>query len=145
MGSSGSAKTYLVAVLAPVFLGFAVPWGLRVNREARSAAQFQFDSAAMAVSVVVEIALIVLFAAVFVLSLLYLAKRNNSRKLLAAASIVSLVSFAAFAVGQSIAAQLSLDGWLFYSAVQALMQVFPGLMTVVGYAVAAIAQPRSAE
>lgn len=138
MGSSGNAKTYLVAVLAPVFLGFVVPWGLRVNREARSAAQLQFDSAAMSVSVAVEIVLIVLFAVAFVSSLLYLARRASARRMLTAASIVSLVSFAAFAVGQSIAAQLSPEGWLYYAAVQALMQVFPGLVPVFGYATAAV-------
>lgn len=136
-----NAKSRIVVVMAPLFLGFVVPLVLEANLEARNLAQLKFDPSAMFIGAAIEVVLVVVFAAVFALSLLYFAKQDNARKLLAAASAISLVSFAAFAIGQSITAQLSPDGWLYYALMQMLLQMFPGIILVVGYAAAAIAAP----
>ena len=141
MGLPQNAKPRIVVVLAPLFLGFVMPWMLQVNREARNLSQYKYDPNAMLVSIILEVVLVVVFAAVFALSLLYLAKQDNARKRLMAASIISLVAFAFFAMGRSLSVQASFDGWLYYVLMQLLLQIFPGLILVVGYATAAIAVP----
>lgn len=137
MSLSKNAKSRIVVVLAPLFLGFAMPWLLQVNREARNLAQYKFEPNTMLVSIVLEAALAIVFVVVFVLSLFYFAKQDNARKLLVAASVISLISFMLFALGQSIIYYPSLDNMLYY----ALMQMFPGLTLIIGYATAAIAVP----
>ena len=136
-----NAKTRITVVLAPLFLGFVMPWLLQANREARNLAQYKFEPNAMLASIILEAVLVMVFAAVFALSLLYLAKRDNARKLLITASVISLVAFATFAVGRSFSVQSSLDGWFYYVLMQMLLQMLPGLILIVGYAAAAIAVP----
>ena len=136
-----NAKARTIVVLAPLFLGFAMPWLLQANREVRNLSQYKYDPNAMLISIVLEVVLVVVFAAVFALSLLCLAKQNNARKLLITASIISLVAFAAFAIGRSFSVQTSFDGWLYCVLMQILLQMFPGVVLVVGYAAAAIAAP----
>lgn len=141
MGSSKNAKSHAVAVFAPLILGFLMPWVLQSNRAIRSEAQFKFDPSIMLSSTIFEVVVTAVFVLVFVISLLYFAKQPKPRKILLVASAVSLVSFATFCAAYSLHIHGSLDGWIFY----ALAQMSPGLITVVGYAVAAIAQPRNAQ
>lgn len=140
MGSSKNAKSYAVAVFAPLFLGFVMPWILQFNRGIRSEAQFKFDPSIMLFSTFFEVVVTSVFVSVFVISLLYFAKQPKPRKILLVATAISLVSFATFCATYSLHIHGSLDGWVFY----ALAQMFPGLITIVGYAVAAIAWPCSA-
>lgn len=135
MGLLKNAQSRVVTVLVSLFLGFVMPWVLQANRDFRGEAQFKFDPSAMFASTVAEVLVSIVFVAVFVISLLYLAKQSSSRKLLLFASAVSLVAFAGFTVTYSLFIHGSVYGWIYY----ALFQMFPGLILVVGYAVTAIA------
>lgn len=137
MGLSKNAQSRIVAVLAPLFLSFVMPWVLQANRSFRGEAQFRFDPSVMFASTVAEVLVSTMFAAVFVVSLLYLANQSNSRKLLLFASAISLVAFVGFTMTYSLFIHGSVYGWIYY----ALFQMFPGLMTVVGYVTAAIIAP----
>jgi ABC-type multidrug transport system fused ATPase/permease subunit len=134
MGLLKNAQSRVATVLVSLFLGFVMPWVLQANRDFRGEAQFKFDPSAMFASTVAEVLVSIAFVAVFVISLLYLAKQSSSRKLLLFASAVSLVAFAGFAVTYSLFIHGSVYGWIYY----ALFQMFPGLILVVGYAVTAI-------
>lgn len=137
MGLSKNAQSRIVAVLAPLFLGFVMPWVLQANRDFRGEAQFKFDPSAMLASTVAEVLVSIVFVVVFVVSLFYFAKQSSSRKLLLFASAISLVAFAGFTMTYSLFIHGSVYGWIYY----ALFQMFPGLMTVVGYVTAAIIAP----
>lgn len=137
MGLSKNAQSRIAAVLAPLLLGFVMPWVLQANRGFRGEAQFKFDPSAMFASTVAELIVSIVFVAVFVVSLLYLAKQSNSRKLLLFASAISLVAFVGFTMTYSLFIYGSVYGWIYY----ALFQMFPGLILVVGYITAAIAAP----
>lgn len=137
MGLSKNAQSRIAAVLAPLFLGFVMPWVLQANRGFRGEAQFKFDPSAMFASTVAEVLVSIVLVVVFVVSLLYLAKQSNSRKLFLFASAISLVAFVGFTMTYSLFVYGSIYGWIYY----ALFQMFPGLMTVVGYAAAAIIAP----
>lgn len=141
MSSSENTKARVAAVLVPLFLGFVMPGLLQANREARNLTQYQFELNRMFASAVLEVVLVMVFVVVFVLSLLYFAKQDNARKLLIAASIISLLSFVVFALGQSFAFFPELGNLLYYALMQALMQMFPGLTLIVGYTAGAIAVP----
>ena len=134
MGLSKNAQSRIVAVLAPLFLSFVMPWALQANRSFRGEAQFRFDPSAMFASTVAEVLVSIVFV---VVSLLYLAKQSNSRKLFLFASAISLVAFVGFTMTYSLFIHGSVYGWISY----ALFQMFPGLMTVVGYVTAAIIAP----
>ena len=134
MGLLKNAQLRVATVLVSLFLGFVMPWVLQANRDFRGEAQFKFDPSAMFASTVAEVLVNIVFVAVFVISLLYLAKQSSSRKLLLFASAVSLVAFAGFTVTYSLFIHGSVYGWIYY----ALFQMFPGLILVVGYAVTAI-------
>lgn len=134
MGLLKNAQSRVATVLVSLFLGFVMPWVLQANRDFRGEAQFRFDPSAMFASTVAEVLVSIVFVAVFVISLLYLAKQSSSRKLLLFACAVSLVAFAGFAVTYSLFIHGSVYGWIYY----ALFQMFPGLILVVGYAVTAI-------
>jgi len=88
----------------------------------------------MFASTVAEVLVSTMFAAVFVVSLLYLANQSNSRKLLLFAGAISLVAFAGFTMTYSLFVHGSVDGWIYY----ALSQMFLGLILVVGYVVSAV-------
>lgn len=137
MRLSKNVQSRVVAVLVSLFLGFVMPWVLQANRDFRGEAQFKFDPSAMFASTVAEVLVSIVFAAVFVVSLLYLAKQSNSRKLFLFASAISLVAFVGFTMTYSLFIHGSVYGWISY----ALFQMFPGLMTVVGYVTAAIIAP----
>lgn len=137
MGLSKNAQSRIAAVLAPLFLGFVMPWVLQANRSFRGEAQSKFDPSAMFASTVAEVLVSIVFVVVFVVSLLYLAKQSNSRKLFLFASAISLVAFVGFTMTYSLFVYGSIYGWIYY----ALFQMFPGLMTVVGYVTAAILAP----
>lgn len=137
MGLSKNAQSRIAAVLAPLFLSFVMPWVLQANRSFRGEAQFKFDPSAMFASTVAEVLVSIVFVVVFVVSLLYLAKQSNSRKLLLFASAISLVAFVGFTLTYSLFIHGSVYGWIYY----ALFQMFPGLMTAVGYVTAAIIAP----
>lgn len=137
MGLLKNAQSRIVAVLAPLFLSFVMPWALQANRSFRGEAQFRFDPSAMFASTVAEVLVSIVFVVVFVVSLLYLAKQSNSRKLFLFASAISLVAFVGFTMTYSLFIHGSVYGWISY----ALFQMFPGLMTVVGYVTAAIIAP----
>lgn len=137
MGLSKNAQSRIVAVLAPLFLSFVMPWVLQANRGFRGEAQFRFDPSAMFASTVAEALVSIVFVVVFVVSLLFLAKQSNFRKLLLFASAISLVAFVGFTMTYSLFIHGSVYGWIYY----ALFQMFPGLMTVVGYVTAAIIAP----
>lgn len=137
MGLSKNAQSRIAAVLAPLFLSFVMPWVLQANRSFRGEAQFKFDPSAMFASTVAEVLVSIVFVVVFVVSLLYLAKQSNSRKLLLFASAISLVAFVGFTLTYSLFIHGSVYGWIYY----ALFQMFPGLMTAVGYVTAAIIVP----
>ena len=130
MGLSNNAKSRIAAVLVSLFLGFVMPWVLQANRGFRGEAQFKFDPSAMFASTVAEVLVSIVFVVMFVVSLLYLAKQSSSRKLLLFASAISLVAFVGFTLTYS----LFVHGRIYY----ALFQMFPGLILVVGYVVAAI-------
>ena len=98
MGLLKNAQSRVATVLVSLFLGFVMPWVLQANRDFRGEAQFKFDPSAMFASTVAEVLVSIVFVAVFVISLLYLAKQSSSRKLLLSASAVSLVAFAGFTV-----------------------------------------------
>lgn len=134
MGLLKNAQSRVATVLVSLFLGFVMPWVLQANRDFRGEAQFKFDPSAMFASTVAEVLVSIVFVAVFVISLLCLAKQSSSRKLLLFASAVSLVAFAGFTVTYSLFIHGSVYGWIYY----ALFQMFPGLILVVGYAVTAI-------
>ena len=134
MGLLKNAQSRVATVLVSLFLGFVMPWVLQANRDFRGEAQFKFDPSAMFASTVAEVLVSIVFVAVFVISLLYLAKQSSSRKLLLFASAVSIVAFAGFTVTYSLFIHGSVYGWIYY----ALFQMFPGLILVVGYAVTAI-------
>lgn len=134
MGLLKNAQSRVATVLVSLFLGFVMPWVLQANRDFRGEAQFKFDPSAMFASTVAEVLVGIVFVAVFVISLLYLAKQSSSRKLLLFASAVSLVAFAGFTVTYSLFIHGSVYGWIYY----VLFQMFPGLILVVGYAVTAI-------
>ena len=134
MGLSKNAQSRIVAVLAPLFLGFVMPWVLQANRDFRGEAQFKFDPSAMLASTVAEVLVSIVFVVVFVVSLFYFAKQLNSRKLLLLASAISFVAFVGFTMTYSLFIHGSVYGWIYY----ALFQMFPGLILVVGYVVAAI-------
>lgn len=134
MGLSKNVQSRIAAVLAPLFLSFVMPWVLQANRGFRGEAQFKFDPSAMFASTVAEVLVGIVFVVVFVVSLLYLAKQSNSRKLLLFASAISLVAFVGFTMTYSLFIHGSVYGWIYY----ALSQMFPGLILVVGYVVAAI-------
>lgn len=134
MRLSKNVQSRVVAVLAPLFLGFVMPWVLQADRGFRREAQFKFDPSAMFASTVAEVLVSIVFVVVFVVSLLYLAKQSNSRKLLLFASAISLVAFVGFTMTYSLFIHGSVYGWIYY----ALSQMFPGLILVVGYVVAAI-------
>lgn len=137
MGLSKNAQSRIAAVLAPLFLSFVMPWVLQANRSFRGEAQFKFNPSAMFASTVAEVLVSIVFVVVFVVSLLYLAKQSNSRKLLLFASAISLVAFVGFTMTYSLFIHGSVYGWIYY----ALFQMFPGLMTAVGYVTAAIIAP----
>lgn len=88
----------------------------------------------MFASTVAEVLVSIVFAAVFVVSLLYLANQSNSRKLLLFAGVISLVAFVGFTMTYSLFVHGSVDGWIYY----ALSQMFLGLILVVGYVVSAV-------
>lgn len=134
MGLSKNAQSRIVAVLAPLFLGFVMPWVLQANRGFRGEAQFKFDPSAMFASMVAEALVSIVFVVVFVVSLFYFAKQSSSRKLLLLASAISFVAFVGFTMTYSLFVHGSVYGWIYY----ALFQVFSGLILVVGYVVAAI-------
>ena len=96
MRLSENVQSRVVAVLVSLFLGFAMPWVLQANRDFRGEAQFRFDPSAMFASTVAEVLVSTMFAAVFVVSLLYLANQSNSRTLLLFGGVISLVAFAGF-------------------------------------------------
>lgn len=137
MGLSKNAQSRIAAVLAPLFLSFVMPWVLQANRSFRGEAQFKFNPSAMFASTVAEVLVSIVFVVVFVVSLLYLAKQSNSRKLLLFASAISLVAFVGFTMTYSLFIHGSVYGWIYY----ALFQMFPGLILIVGYAAAAIIAP----
>lgn len=134
MRLSKNVQSRVVAVLVSLFLGFVMPWVLQANRDFRGEAQFKFDPSAMFASTVAEVLVSIVFAAVFVVSLLYLANQSNSRKLLLFAGVISLVAFAGFTMTYSLFVHGSIDGWIYY----ALSQMFLGLILVVGYVVSAV-------
>ena len=123
MRLSKNVQSRVVAVLVSLFLGFVMPWVLQANRDFRGEAQFKFDPSAMFASTVAEVLVSIVFAAVFVVSLLYLANQSNSRKLLLFAGVISLVAFAGFTMTYSLFVHGSVDGWIYY----ALSQMFLGL------------------
>lgn len=137
MSLSNNAKSRIAAVLVSLFLGFVMPWVLQANRGFRGEAQFKFDPSAMFASTVAEVLVSIVFVVVFVVSLFYFAKQSNSRKLLLFASAISLVAFVGFTLTYSLFIHGSVYGWIYY----ALFQMFPGLMTAVGYVTAAIIAP----
>ena len=137
MRLSENVQSRVVAVLVSLFLGFVMPWVLQANRAFRGEAQFRFDPSAMFASTVAEVLVSTMFAAVFVVSLLYLANQSNSRKLLLFADAISLVAFAGFTMTYSLFVHGSVDGWIYY----ALSQMFLGLILVVGYVVSAVVCP----
>ena len=137
MSLSKNAKSRIVTVTAPLFLGFVMPWFLQANRGIRGEAQFKLDPSAMLASTVAEILAAIAFVVVFIASLLYLAKQSDARKLLLFAGVVSLIAFIAFTLTYSLYIHGSVYGWIYY----ALSQMFPGLILVVGYITAAIAAP----
>lgn len=141
MDLSRNVKSQIVVVLVPMFLGFVMPWALQANRGIRGETQFRFDQSAMLASTVVEVLAVIVFIAVFIVSLLYFARKRSSRKLLVLASGISLVAFIAFTVTYSLYIHGSVYGWIYY----ALFQMFPALILVVGYITAAIvaSPPRS--
>lgn len=96
MRLSKNVQSRVVAVMVSLFLGFVMPWVLQANRDFRGEAQFKFDPSAMFASMVAEVLVSIVFAAVFVVSLLYLAKQSDSRKLLLLAGVISLVAFVGF-------------------------------------------------
>ncbi len=55
MSLSKNAKSRIVTVTAPLFLGFVMPWFLQANRDIRGEAQFKFDPSAMFASTVAEV------------------------------------------------------------------------------------------
>ena len=91
----------------------------------------------MFASTVAEVLVSIVFVVMFVVSLLYLAKQLNSRKLLLLASAISFVAFVGFTMTYSLFVHGSVYGWIYY----ALSQMFPGLILVAGYAAAAIIAP----
>lgn len=137
MRLSKNVQSRVVAVLVSLFLGFVMPWVLQANRVFRGEAQFKFDPSAMFASTVAEVLVSIVFAAVFVVSLLYLANQSNSRKLLLFAGVISLVAFVGFTMTYSLFVHGSIDGWIYY----ALSQMFLGLILVVGYVVSAVVCP----
>lgn len=137
MSLSNNAKSRIAAVLVSLFLGFVMPWALQANRGFRGEAQFKFDPSAMFASTVAEVLVSIVFVVMFVVSLLYLAKQLNSRKLLLLASAISFVAFVGFTMIYSLFVHGSVYGWIYY----ALFQMFPGLILVAGYAAAAIIAP----
>lgn len=132
-----NAKSRIVTVTAPLFLGFVMPWFLQANRGIRGEAQFKLDPSAMLASTVAEVLAAIAFVVVFIASLLYFAKQSDARKLLLLAGVVSLIAFIAFTLTYSLYIHGSVYGWIYY----ALFQMFPGLILVVGYITAAIAAP----
>lgn len=134
MRLSKNVQSRVVAVLVSLFLGFVMPWVLQANRDFRGEAQFKIDPSAMFASTVAEVLVSIVFAAVFVVSFLYLAKQSDSRKLLLLAGAISLVAFVGFTMTYSLFIHGSVYGWIYYT----LFQMFPGLILVVGYATAAI-------
>lgn len=137
MSLSKNAKSRIVTVAAPLFLGFVMPWFLQANRGIRGEAQFKLDPSAMLASTVAEVLAAIAFVVVFIASLLYFAKQSDARKLLLLAGVVSLIAFIAFTLTYSLYIHGSVYGWIYY----ALFQMFPGLILVVGYITAAIAAP----
>lgn len=137
MSLSKNAKSRIVTVTAPLFLGFVMPWFLQANRGIRGEAQFKLDPSAMLASTVAEVLAAIAFVVVFIASLLYFAKQSDARKLLLLAGVVSLIAFIAFSLTYSLYIHGSVYGWIYY----ALFQMFPGLILVVGYITAAIAAP----
>ena len=135
MGLLKNVQSRVVAVLVSLFLGFVMPWVLQANRDFRGEAQFKFDPSAMFASTVAEVLVGIVLVAVFVVSLIYLARQSSSRTLLLFASAISLVAFVGFTMTYSLFIHGSVYGWIYY----ALFQMFPGLILVVGYAVTAIA------
>lgn len=77
MRLSENVQSRVVAVLVSLFLGFVMPWVLQANRDFRGEAQFRFDPSAMFASTVAEVLVSTMFAAVFVVSLLYLANHRT--------------------------------------------------------------------
>lgn len=134
MRLSKNVQSRVVAVSVSLFLGFVMPWVLQANRDFRGEAQFRFDPSVMFASTVAEVLVSTMFAAVFVVSLLYLANQSNSRKLLLFAGAISLVAFAGFTMTYSLFVHGSVDGWIYY----ALSRMFLGLILVVGYVVSAV-------
>ena len=128
MRLSKNAQSRVVAVLVSLFLGFVMPWVLQANRDFRGEAQFKFDPSAMFASTVAEVLVGIVFVVVFVVSLLYLAKQSDSRKLLLLAGVISLVAFVGFTMTYSLFVHGSVYGWIYY----ALSQMFLGLILVVG-------------
>lgn len=110
MRLSKNAQSRVVAVLVSLFLGFVMPWVLQANRDFRGEAQFKFDPSAMFASTVAEVLVGIVFVVVFVVSLLYLAKQSDSRKLLLLAGVISLVAFAGFTMTYSLFVHGSVDG-----------------------------------
>lgn len=96
MSLSKNAKSRIVTVTAPLFLGFVMPWFLQANRGIRGEAQFKLDPSAMLGSTVAEVLAAIAFVVVFIASLLYFAKQSDARKLLLLAGVVSLIAFIAF-------------------------------------------------
>lgn len=137
MSLSKNAKSRIITVTAPLFLGFVMPWFLQANRGIRGEAQFELDPSAMLASTVAEVLAAIAFVVVFIASLLYFAKQSDARKLLLLAGVVSLIAFIAFTLTYSLYIHGSVYGWIYY----ALFQMFPGLILVVGYITAAIAAP----
>ena len=137
MGLSKNVKAQIVAVFAPLFLGFVMPWLLQANRGIRSEAQLEFDPSMMLASMIAEVIIATVFIVLFVVSLLHFVRQHNSRKLLMLASGISLVAFIAFTLTYSLFIHGNVDGWIYY----VLFQMFPGLTLIVGYATAAIAVP----
>lgn len=74
MGLSKNAQSRIVAVLAPLFLSFVMPWVLQADRGFRGEVQFKFDPSAMLASTVAEVLVSTVFVVVFVFSLFYFAK-----------------------------------------------------------------------
>ena len=111
MRLSKNVQSRVVAVLVSLFLGFVMPWVLQANRDFRGEAQFKFDPSAMFASTVAEVLVSIVFAAVFVVSLLYLANQSNSRKLLLFAGVISLVAFVGFTMTYSLFVHGSVDGF----------------------------------
>lgn len=137
MSLSKNAKSRIITVTVPLFLGFVMPWFLQANRGIRGEAQFKLDPSAMLASTVAEVLAAIAFVVVFIASLLYFAKQSDARKLLLLAGVVSLIAFIAFTLTYSLYIHGSVYGWIYY----ALFQMFPGLILVVGYITAAIAAP----